>query len=87
LKDVSNKYKAKPLLSRALELNENYLPAVFMLAELLQDESDSAGAIKLLKKQISVQPNCKLHSMLGDILINCDKDHTGALENYTIALK
>lgn len=80
-----NKVKAKTYLQKALELNENYLAAVIMLVELLQDEGDTTSAINLLKKQVSVQPNCKLHSMLGDMLH--EKDHSGALENYTIALK
>lgn len=86
LKDVMSKNKAKPLLIRALELNENYLPAVFMLAEIYQEESETGEAIKLLKKQVAVQPNCKLHSMLGDFL-SYEKEMNGALEHYTHALK
>lgn len=86
LKDIMAKNKAKPLLIRALELNEYYLPAVFLLCELYQEDNEAAEAIKLLKKQVAVQPNCRLHSMLGDFL-SYEKDQTGALEHYTHALK
>uniref|UniRef100_A0A1L8DX41 Putative anaphase-promoting complex apc subunit 7 n=1 Tax=Nyssomyia neivai TaxID=330878 RepID=A0A1L8DX41_9DIPT len=85
VRDVMVKFQAKSMLEKALELDENYLPAVFMIAELMQEEGDSAGAIKLLKKQANVQPNSKVHSMLGDILV-AEKDQSSALENYTIAL-
>lgn len=86
LKDIMAKNKAKPMLIRALELNEYYLPAVFLLCELYQEDNETGEAIKLLKKQVAVQPNCRLHSMLGDFL-GFEKDQTGALEHYTHALK
>lgn len=86
LKDVISKTKAKPLLRRALDHNENYLPAVFLLAEIYQEENETAEAIKLLKKQVEIQPNNRLHVMLGDFL-SYEKDLTGALEHYTHALK
>jgi anaphase-promoting complex subunit 7 len=86
MKDPLLKFKSKALFLKALELNENYLPAVFLLAELYQQENDSANCIKLLKKHVSLTQNCKLHTMLADMLNN-EKDHTGALEHYTIALK
>ena len=80
------KSKAKSLFLKALELNENYLPAVFLLAELYQQENDNSSCIKLLKKHVALTQNCKLHTMLADMLNN-EKDHTAALEHYTIALK
>ncbi|XP_065078088.1 anaphase-promoting complex subunit 7 [Ochlerotatus camptorhynchus] len=85
LKDDSTKAKAKTLLLKALEMNENYLPAVYLLADMYRQENDAASCIKLLKKHASLTQNCKLHAMLGDLLSN-DKDHSGALEHYTIAL-
>lgn len=61
VRDVMVKFQAKSMLEKALELDENYLPAVFMMAELMLEEGDSAGAIKLLKKQTGVQPNSKVN--------------------------
>ncbi|XP_058814879.1 anaphase-promoting complex subunit 7 [Topomyia yanbarensis] len=85
LKDDGTKGKAKTLFQKALELNENYLPAVYLLADLYQYENDVASCMKLLKKHAMLTQNCKLHAMLGDLL-SSDKDHSGALEHYTIAL-
>ncbi|XP_059610546.1 anaphase-promoting complex subunit 7 [Phlebotomus argentipes] len=85
VRDVMVKFQATSMLEKALELDENYLPAVFMMAELLQEEGESAAAIALLKRQADVQPNSKVHCMLGDIL-GAQKDYSGALENYTVAL-
>lgn len=85
LKDDNTRAKAKTLFQKALEINENYLPAVYLLAELYQQENDVTNCMKLLKKHTLLTQNCKLHAMLGDLLSN-DKDHSGALEHYTIAL-
>lgn len=85
LKDDSTRAKAKTLFQKALEMNENYLPAVYLLADLYQQENDVVSCMKLLKKHAMLTQNCKLHAMLGDLLSN-DKDHSGALEHYTIAL-
>lgn len=85
LKDDNTRAKAKTLFQKALEINENYLPAVYLLADLYQQENDVTNCMKLLKKHTLLTQNCKLHAMLGDLLSN-DKDHSGALEHYTIAL-
>ncbi|XP_058449473.1 anaphase-promoting complex subunit 7-like [Malaya genurostris] len=85
LKDDATKEKAKTLFEKAIELNESYLPAVYLLADLFQQENDIVSCMKLLKKHTMLTQNCKLHAMLGDLLSN-DKDHSGALEQYTIAL-
>lgn len=86
MKDPATKVRAKSLLLKALELNEYFLPAVVMLVDILQEEeNNTAGAIRVLKKQLSVQPNCKLHVLLGDILNN-EKDQQAALEQYYLAL-
>lgn len=57
-----------------------------MLVEILQEEGDITTAKKIIKKQLTVKPNSKLHSMLGD-LQSKEKDLTKAVENYTIAIK
>lgn len=81
-----NKIKAKSLIKQALKRDEYYLPAVYMLYDILQEEGDVAGAKKLIERQLAVQPNSKLFSMLGD-LQSQEKDLTKAVENYTIAIK
>lgn len=57
-----------------------------MMIDTLQAEGDVAGATKLIKKQLKMQPNSKLYSMMGDIESK-EKDQTKAVENYTIAIK
>lgn len=84
--DMAMKTKEKPLLLKALELDEHYLPAVMMLAENLQNEGDTSGAINLLKKQVAIQSKSSLHSSLGDLLRSI-KDQNGAFEHYTLALR
>lgn len=85
LKDDNTKPKAKTLFQKSLEINESYLPAVYLLADFYQQENDIVNCRKLLKKHAILTQNCKLHAMLGDLL-SSDKDHSGALEHYTIAL-
>lgn len=43
-------------------------------------------AITLLEKQAELQPTCKLHQMLGDLLARVHEEEK-ALEHYSIALK
>lgn len=84
--DMAMKTKEKPLLIKALELDEHYFPAVMRLAEYLQNEGDINGAIKLLKKQVMVLTKSSLHSLLGELLRNVN-DQNGAFEHYTLAIK
>uniref|UniRef100_A0A182QU82 Uncharacterized protein n=1 Tax=Anopheles farauti TaxID=69004 RepID=A0A182QU82_9DIPT len=85
MKDEAARPKAKALCLKALGMNENFLPAVYLLAELYQRENDTSARLKLLKKHAMMSQNCKLHVMLGEMLKN-EKDHSGALEHYSIAL-
>ncbi|XP_058130004.1 anaphase-promoting complex subunit 7 [Anopheles ziemanni] len=85
IKDENARPKAKALCIKALGMNENFLPAVYILAELYQRENDLAARLKLLKKHAGMTQNCKLHIMLGEMLNN-EKDHNGAMDHYTMAL-
>lgn len=85
LTDPVMKAKAKPLLQKALDLNKNYLPAVLLLVDMLREEDDSAGALKLLKRMIDVQPSTSLYTILGDIC-NSERDTAQALHYYTQAI-
>ncbi|XP_023306655.2 anaphase-promoting complex subunit 7 [Lucilia cuprina] len=76
---------AKKVVSKALEIDEHYAPAVALMAELCHSEGETQEAITLLKKQVVNYPHFKLFTMLGDILA-AEKDLNGALEYYTIAL-
>jgi hypothetical protein len=44
------------------------------------------SAISLLEKQVQLQPTCKLHQMLGDLLARVHEEEK-ALDHYSIALK
>lgn len=85
LTDPVMKSKAKPFLQKALDLNKNYLPAVLLLVDMLREEDDIAGALKLLKRMIDVQPSTSLYTILGDIC-NSERDTAQALHYYTQAI-
>ncbi|XP_011497425.1 PREDICTED: anaphase-promoting complex subunit 7 [Ceratosolen solmsi marchali] len=85
MKDPVTVGKAKNLLEKALSQEETYLPAVYYLAEIYEQEMNLEAAIDLLEKQADAQPTCKLHQMLGDLwarIHNAEK----ALDHYAIAL-
>ena len=44
------------------------------------------NAISLLEKQVELQPTCRLHQMLGDLLARVHEEEK-ALDHYSIALK
>lgn len=86
MKDPVTVVKAKNLLEKALSQEETYLPAVYYLAEIYEQEMNFEAAIELLEKQSDAQSTCKLHQMLGDLwakVHNAEK----ALDHYAIALK
>ncbi|KAJ6636244.1 Anaphase-promoting complex subunit 7 [Pseudolycoriella hygida] len=84
--DPQIKAKSKPLLESALTKDPYCLQAVFLLVDLLLELGDSAGAIKLIKKQCAIKPNAKLYAILGDILSK-EKNQMKAVESYTMAIK
>ncbi|QQP49981.1 Anaphasepromoting complex subunit 7like [Caligus rogercresseyi] len=75
--------KSKQLLERALEADPCYLPAVYLLAEQLEQEMNFDEAIALLRKQLSYQTTCKLHQMLADLLAKTNEEEK-AMEHYGI---
>ncbi|XP_066583882.1 anaphase-promoting complex subunit 7 [Prorops nasuta] len=85
MKDPVSVGKAKNLLEEALSQDEVYLPAVYLLAEIYEQEMNLEAAIELLERQVEIQPTCKLHQMLGDLwsrVNNVEK----ALDHYAVAL-
>ncbi|CAB3384595.1 Hypothetical predicted protein [Cloeon dipterum] len=77
--------KAKSALEKALNQDAHFLPAAYLLAEMLEKEHKYDHAIALLQRHIDATPNAKLHSMIGDLhsrVGNVDK----ALSHFTLAL-
>lgn len=85
MKDPVTVCKAKSILEKALAQDEMYLPAVYLLAEIYEQEMALESAITLLEKQVELQPTCKLHQMLGDLLARVHEEEK-ALDHYSIAL-
>ncbi|XP_034945414.1 anaphase-promoting complex subunit 7 isoform X2 [Chelonus insularis] len=86
MKDPVSVGKAKNLLDKALAQDESYLPAVYFLAEIYEQEMNLEAAIELLERQVDIQPTCKLHQMLGDLWARIHNEEK-ALNHYAIALK
>ncbi|XP_043275656.1 anaphase-promoting complex subunit 7 [Venturia canescens] len=85
MKDPVSVGKAKNLLEKALSQDETYLPAVYFLAEIYEQEINLEAAIELLERQVEIQPTCKLHQMLGDLWARVHNEEK-ALDHYGIAL-
>lgn len=85
LRNPIAKEKAKPLLQKALEMNEFYAKAVFFLAQILVDDKDTKAAIKLLENTAATTSNVKINLMLADLYAK-SKNLSSALEQYTKVL-
>ncbi|XP_015111054.1 anaphase-promoting complex subunit 7 [Diachasma alloeum] len=85
MKDPVSVPKAKNLLEKALAQDESYLPAVYFLAEIYEQEMNLERAIELLERQVDIQPTCKLHQMLGDLWARVHNEEK-AIDHYAIAL-
>lgn len=86
MKDSASVCKAKGLLQKALQQDDKYLPAVYLLVSILDQELNLERGISILEKQIQIQPNCKLHHMLGDLYFR-NRQQEKAVEQYMIALQ
>lgn len=86
MKDPVSVGKAKNLLEKALSQDEVYLTAVFLLAEIYEQEMNLEAAIELLEKQVEIQSTCRLHQTLGDLWARVHNEEK-ALDHYAIALK
>ncbi|XP_076548945.1 anaphase-promoting complex subunit 7 isoform X2 [Osmia lignaria lignaria] len=85
MKDPVSVGKAKNLLEKALLQDEVYLPAVYLLAEIYEQEMNLEAAIALLERQVEIQSTCNLHQMLGDLWARVHNEEK-ALDHYAIAL-
>ncbi|XKL59260.1 hypothetical protein PGB90_000276 [Kerria lacca] len=86
MKEPVNNSKAKALLEKALNQNDTYLPAVYLLAQVYEEETSLEPAINLLQKQINKNPTAKLHQMLADLYARSGEDEKACL-HYHVALR
>ncbi|XP_041455761.1 anaphase-promoting complex subunit 7-like [Lytechinus variegatus] len=77
--------KAKSLLDKTLFQDPNYLPAIYLMVDILNQEQKYADAISLIRKQLEQQSTSQLHQMLGDCLA-LNSEPQEALDQYSIAL-
>ncbi|XP_071448607.1 anaphase-promoting complex subunit 7, partial [Hetaerina americana] len=85
MKDPVGSARAKGLLEKALQQDRTHLPAVYLLAEIYEQEMLLENAVALLKEQVDIQPTCKLHQMLGDLYSRMH-DADKALDHYNMSL-
>lgn len=81
---VYPQYKA--LLLRIHKMDENYLPAIDTLVDLLVKESDYLEAGRILRQQLAVQPNTRMATRMGDICTVLG-EHSNALSFYNMAVR
>lgn len=86
LKDPALVSRAKTLLVKALEMNDMYVKAIIILAQVHIDENDTSSAIKLLEKSTSSVAHIRIILMLADLYAK-KGNQSGAMEQYTKALK
>ncbi len=68
--------RAKNMLEKALSQDPSHLPAVYMMASLLEQESKVDKAIELLEKQIERHSTSKLHLVLAELFAKSYDDDT-----------
>jgi len=83
MKEPLSVARAKTLLEKAATVG--HLPAVYMLADLLDREGASERAVDILRSQLQYHSTCQLHQMLADILAKNNQEEK-AMEHYSIAL-
>lgn len=86
MKDPMTVGKAKILLERALSIDEHYLPAIYMIAQIFEQEGNISPAVVILHKQALDQPTCRLYQMLGDLSVKQNQLEK-AFDYYYSALK
>lgn len=86
MKEPINNSKAKALLEKALNQNDTYLPAVYLLAQVYEEETSLEPAINLLQKQVNKNPTSKLHQMLAELYARSGDDEK-AVNHYHVSLR
>ncbi|XP_072022277.1 anaphase-promoting complex subunit 7-like [Amphiura filiformis] len=84
-KDSLSVEKAKTMLEKALAIESTYLDAVYLLADIHQEEKSYTKAIDLLRQQLQNQSTARLHQILADCLA-ANNELQEALDQYSIAL-
>lgn len=84
-KDTLNLEKAKRSLERAMKLDPQYLDAVYLMANILMQQTQYEEGLKLLRQALEHHSTCMLHTMLAHFL-NCTNEHQQAMDEYSIAL-
>lgn len=77
--------KAKVCLEKALKQDSTHLPAVYLLAEIYDQQRAYDRGIQLLLKHLESQSTCRLHQLLGDFYARSG-EHDKALQHFGIAL-
>jgi len=85
MKEPLSVARAKNLLEKASTGPGGHLPAVYMLADLLDREGNAERAVEILRIQLQHHSTCQLHQMLADLLAKNNEEEK-AMEHYSIAL-
>lgn len=86
MKDPKTMGKAKALIERALRLDDHYLPAAYLQAQIAEREGHYGGAIMALHRQALYQPTARIFQMMADISVK-QKNLEKAFDYYYTALQ
>ena len=83
LKEPLSVARAKSLLERGAAAG--HLPAVYLLADLLDREGAQARAVEVVSRQLEVTATATLHQLLADLLAKAGQEER-AVHHYSQAL-
>lgn len=86
IKDPLMTAKVRDLLDKALSADPSHLQAVWLLAELLEQDQRNEEANSILSKHVKEYPSSKTHQLLADCLVRLHKEEE-AFTHYSAAIR
>lgn len=79
--------RVRPMLERALTLNQHFLPAALLLSRHYEKSGYGESALEVLRRQLHVHGNsCRLQLAVGGVLARTGQNTATALHHFRAAL-
>ncbi|KAK9687581.1 Tetratricopeptide repeat [Popillia japonica] len=86
IKEPTMTTKTRDLLEFSLIQDPSHLPAIWLLAELLEIEQKHEEAYTILSKHVKEYPNSRTHQLLADCLLKLQREEE-AFNHYSQAIR